>query len=46
MAGARKWSLDLLDRDDIVSLSERAKAVTSIPLLEECETDAIERILS
>lgn len=46
MAGARKWKLNLLDRSDIVSLTERAAKVTGIPLLEETETDAIERILN
>jgi len=46
MAGARKWKLDLIDRNDLVSLSERAAKVTGIPLAEEAEKDAIERILS
>jgi len=45
MAGARKWKLDLLDRNDIVALSERAAKVTGIPLVEDAEQDAIERIL-
>jgi glutamate synthase domain-containing protein 2 len=45
MAGARKWKLDLLDRNDLVALTERASKVTGIPLVEEAEEDAIERIL-
>jgi len=45
MAGARKWRLNLLDRGDIVSLTERATKVTGIPLPEEVEADAMERIL-
>ena len=45
MAGARKWKLDLLDRSDLVSLTERAAKATGIPLIEEVEQDAIERIL-
>ena len=45
MAGARKWKLDLLDRSDIVSLNERAAKTTGIPLIEEMEQDALERIL-
>jgi len=45
MAGARKWKLDLIDRNDIVALTERAAKVTGIPLVEEAEKDAIERIL-
>jgi len=45
MAGARKWKLELLGRDDLMALTERAAKVTGIPLAEEAETDAIERIL-
>ncbi|MEM2935712.1 MAG: glutamate synthase-related protein [Candidatus Bathyarchaeia archaeon] len=45
MAGARKWRLNLLDRSDLVSLTERAARVTGIPLPEEAEADAMERIL-
>jgi len=45
LAGARKWRLDLIDRNDLVALSERAAKVTGIPLVEEAEADAIERIL-
>jgi len=45
MAGARKWKLDLLERNDLMALSERAAKVTGIPLAEEAEQDAIERIL-
>jgi hypothetical protein len=45
MAGARKWRLDLLDRNDLMSLSERAAKVTGIPTADEIEKGAIERIL-
>jgi glutamate synthase domain-containing protein 2 len=45
MAGARKWKLDLLNRNDLVSLTERATKVTGIPLVEDTEHGAIERIL-
>ena len=45
MAGVRKWKLNLLDRSDIVSLSERAAKATGIPLIEEMEQDAFKRIL-
>jgi glutamate synthase domain-containing protein 2 len=45
LAGARKWKLDLIDRNDLVSLTERASKVTGIPLVEEAEAGAIERIL-
>jgi len=45
MAGARKWRLNLLDRNDIASLTERAAKATGIPLIEDVEQDALERIL-
>ena len=45
MAGARTWKLDLLNRKDLGALSERASKVTEIPLVEEAEADALERIL-
>ena len=45
MAGARKWKLNLLDRSDLASLTERAAKATGIPLIEEIEQDVMERIL-
>ena len=45
MAGTRKWKLDLLDRSDLMSLSKRAEKVTGIPLAEEIDKEAIEKIL-
>jgi len=45
MAGARKWRLDLINRQDLMALSERAAKVTGIPLAEEADADVIERIL-
>ncbi len=45
MAGNRKWKLDLLSRNDLMSLSERATKVTGIPMADDFEKDAIERIL-
>jgi len=45
MAGSRKWKLNLLDRTDLVALTERASRVTGIQLIEEAEADAMERIL-
>ncbi|MEM2493995.1 MAG: glutamate synthase-related protein [Nitrososphaerota archaeon] len=46
MAGARKWKLNLLNRNDIVALSERAAKVTGIPLLEEEADNILENMLS
>ncbi|MFP3947081.1 MAG: glutamate synthase-related protein [Halobacteriota archaeon] len=45
MAGSRKWKLDLLDRNSLVALSERASKATGIPLPEETDIDQLERIL-
>ena len=45
MAGARKWNLNLLSRDDLMALTERASKVTGIPLAEEAEDEAVKRIL-
>jgi len=45
MAGCRKWKLDLLDRSDLVALTERAAKVTGLPLPEDADRDAFERIL-
>ncbi len=45
LAGTRKWSLDLVDRDDLAALTERASRVTDIPIMDEVESDAYERIL-
>ncbi|MBS7252061.1 MAG: FMN-binding glutamate synthase family protein [Candidatus Freyarchaeota archaeon] len=45
MAGVRKWKLSLLDRNDIASLTDRAKRVTGIPLIEEMEKEAMRKIL-
>jgi hypothetical protein len=46
MAGARKWKLNLLDRSDLVALSERASKATGIPLPEEAADAILESILS
>jgi hypothetical protein len=45
LAGNRKWKLELINRNDLMSLSERATKVTGIPMADEFEKDAIERIL-
>jgi len=45
MAGARKFRLDLLDRSDIVALSERASKVTGIPTVDEAGLRAVHAIL-
>ncbi len=45
MAGARKWKIELLDRSDLISLTERASKVTGIPMPDDFEADVIEQIL-
>ena len=46
LAGSRKFKLDLLDRCNLASLSERAAKVTGIPLLEDLDAEEMEQILS
>jgi len=46
MAGARKWKLSLLDRSDLIALTERAAKVTGIPLPEEEADQVLEAFLS
>jgi hypothetical protein len=45
LAGSRKWKLHLLNRGDLVSLTERCAKVTGIPLVEEAQQDAFASIL-
>jgi hypothetical protein len=45
MAGARKWRLDLLERTDLMALTERAAKVTGIPLAEDVDNEVIKKIL-
>lgn len=46
LAGLRKWKLNLLSRDDIVALTERASRVTGVPTVDELEAETFEQILS
>ena len=46
MAGVRKWKLNLIDRSDLIALSERASKATGIPLPEEIAGKIMENILS
>jgi glutamate synthase domain-containing protein 2 len=45
MAGARKFSLQYLDRSDLVSLTTEASEVTGIPYVMESDMEEAERIL-
>jgi hypothetical protein len=45
MAGSRKFKLSFLDRNDIISLSEKARKVTSIEMMEEMADRVIPPIL-
>ncbi|MEM2972302.1 MAG: glutamate synthase-related protein [Candidatus Bathyarchaeia archaeon] len=45
LAGNRKWRLELINRNDLMSLSETAAKVTGIPLPNEAEQEKIEAIL-
>jgi len=47
MAGARKWNLNLIDRKDLIALSERAAKATGIQLPEEEDVNQMmENLLS
>ncbi|NIM04445.1 MAG: FMN-binding glutamate synthase family protein [Armatimonadetes bacterium] len=45
MAGCRKWKINLLDRSDLASLTERAARVTGIPLMEELDKEVMHKML-
>ncbi|MBI4318085.1 MAG: FMN-binding glutamate synthase family protein [Chloroflexi bacterium] len=45
MAGARKFALRYIDRDDLVALTREAADVTGIPYVMDCDRIEIERIL-
>jgi glutamate synthase domain-containing protein 2 len=45
LAGMRKFKLNLISREDIFALSERAAKATGLPLPEESEAEAMEAIL-
>jgi hypothetical protein len=45
LAGCRKWRLNLLDRNDIAALTERASRVTGIPTIDEVGQEAMTNIL-
>lgn len=45
LAGCRKWKLDLLSRDDLAALTERASRVTGIPTIDELAQKSMQDIL-
>jgi hypothetical protein len=45
MAGARKFRLDLIDRNDLAALSEAASEVTGIPTVAQIDMDLFDDIL-
>jgi len=46
LAGTRKFTLNLINRNDLAALSDRAAKVTGIPLLEDLDSDEMEIILN
>ena len=46
LAGSRKFKLNLISREDLVALTERASKVTGIPMPHESDIEVIEKILS
>jgi len=45
MAGARKFALRFIERDDLVSLTEEASRVTKIPYIMDCDREEVVKIL-
>jgi len=45
MAGARKFSLNLIDRNDLVSLTREAAEISGIPYVMDADREEVERIL-
>jgi hypothetical protein len=45
MAGTRKFSLQYIDRHDLVSLTREASDVTGIPYIMESDLEEADRIL-
>jgi len=45
LAGSRKFKLDLINRNDLMALTERAARVTGIPMPHESEAELVEQIL-
>ncbi|MEM3386922.1 MAG: glutamate synthase-related protein [Nitrososphaerales archaeon] len=46
MAGSRKWRINLINRSNLVALTEFASRTTGIPLPEELDQQVIEQMLS
>ncbi len=46
LAGTRKFKLNLINRNDLASLNDRAAKVTGIPLLEDLDSEEMEIILN
>ena len=45
MAGARKFSLEYVSRDDLISLTEEATKVTGIPYVMDSDKEEVDKIL-
>jgi hypothetical protein len=45
MAGARKFALKYIDRQDLVALTEEAARVSGIPFIMDSDAEEVEKIL-
>jgi len=45
MCGSRKFNLDFMTRDDLVSLTPEAAAISNIPHVMECDKAEVDEIL-
>jgi len=46
MAGARKFSLNLIERNDLMSLTREAAEISGIPYVMDADREEVERILA
>ena len=46
MAGARKFRLDLVDRNDLVALTKEAAEISGIPYIMDADREEVDRILA
>ena len=46
MAGARKFALNFVGRDDLIALTREAADVSGIPYVMDADMEEVERILS
>jgi len=46
MAGARKFRLDLVDRNDLMALTREAAEISGIPYIMDADREEVDKILA